>query len=259
MQLTAVAFSVTLTLFFCVGQPAQPGKSSHCDPLVDVQGSGPGTYKERGDRCEGEYEQKVSGGTGLRVASLTDSYPDFKFAPGDKLHLGWTVEGSPALRLRAVSLRQRLYYRMDSARPAGTDTWIWPADVIEQHAMSSRELGLVGVARRVFGKEERDVYVPVRVAKNAAAPADRGYILVVTPAQTLSQLFLSMAPLQPNGIPGDYVIEDQDLQQGPYPGQKGIRVPLPPAPKPGYYAIVLAGRTDNSKPVSVEIATYLAR
>ena len=259
MQPTAAALSATLTLFFCVGLPAQPGKPSHCDPLVAVQGSGPGTYKERGDRCEGEYEQKVSGGTGLRIASFTDAYPDFKFAPGDTLHLGWTAEGSPALRLRAVSLRPQLYYRMDSARPAGSDTWVWPANVIEMNAMTSRELGLTGVARRVFGKEERDVYVPVRVAKNTAAPADRGYILVVTPAQTLSQLFLSMAPLKADGIPGDSVVEDQELKQGPYPGQKGIRVALPAAPKPGYYAITLAGRTDTSKPVSVEIATYLAR
>ena len=255
----AAALSATLISCLCASLLAQPAKPSHCDPLVDVQTTGPGGYKERGDRCEGVYEQKVSGGTGLRIVSFTDTYPDFKFVPGDKLHLAWTAEGNPSLRLRATSLRSRHYYRMDSARPAGSDTWTWPADVLEQHQMSSRELGLFAVTRRAFGKEERDVYVPIRLGKNTAAPADRPYTLVVTPAVTLRQLLISLTPISADGTRGDPVVEDKDLLQGPYPSQRGVRTPLPAVPQRGYYVIEFTGLTDDSKPVSVELTAYLAR
>ena len=259
MHHTAAALSATLIVLVCAGPSAQQAPPSHCDPLVDVENTGPGTYKQRGDRCEGEYVQKVSGGTGLRIASLTDTYPDFKFAAGDTVHLAWTAEGDVALRLRAVSLRHRHYYRMDSARPAGQSEWIWPADVLAQHSMGSRELGLVGVSNHTFGKSQRDVYVPLRLGKNAAPAGDRAYTLVVTPVQTLRQLFITMSPVQPDGSSGEPVVDTKDLLQGPYPGGRGIRVPVPPVPRPGYYAIELGGVTDNSKPVSVELTAYLAR
>jgi hypothetical protein len=252
------ALSATLTLF-CAGLLAQPGKSSHCDPLVDVQNTGPGSYKERGDRCEGQYEQKVSGSTGLRIASLTDTYPDFKFAPGDQVHLAWTIEGEPALRLRAISLRSHHYYRMDSARPTGKSEWVWPAEVLAQHGMGSRELGLVGITRRTIGTTERDVYIPIKVARAAAAHGDRAYMLVVTPMVTLRQLFLTITPLQPDGVAGDPITDSKDVQQAPYPSRGGVRIPLPPVPKRGYYTIELSGVTDASKPVSVELTAYLAR
>jgi hypothetical protein len=258
-SILAAVMPAGLALIVCTTAFGQRGSSSHCDPLVDVQNTGPGTYKERGDRCEGEYEQKVSGGTGLRIASLTDAYPDFKFAPGDKLHLAWTADGNEMVRLRAISLRFRHYYRMDSARPAGSSSWVWPAEVLEQHAMASREIGLTGVTRHAFSDGERDVYVPVRVAKNGAPPSDKPYVLVVAPAATLQQVFMTVTPLKGDGTRADPIVEDKDLQQGPYPGQRGIRVALPPLTQPGYYSVELAGVTDAGKPVSVGLTLYHGR
>ncbi len=259
MHYPAAALSATLILLFCAGPSAQPATPSHCDPLVDVENTGPGTYKQRGERCEGVYVQKVSGGTGLRIVSLTDTYPDFKFASGDIVHLAWTTDGDTAVRLRATSLRHHHYYRMDSARPAGKAEWLWPAEVLAQHAMGSRELGLIGISHRTFGTSQRDVYVPLRLGKNAVPAADRAYTLVVTPVQTLRQLFITMSPVKPDGSFGDPVVDTKDLQQGPYPGGRGVRVPVPPVPQPGYYAIELGGVTDQGKPVSVELTAYLVR
>jgi hypothetical protein len=256
---TPLTLCACLALFVCAAVAAQKGSSSHCDPLVDVQGQGPHTYKDRGDRCEGEYQQKVSGGTGIRLAALTDTVPEFKFAPGDKAHLAWTTEGNTSVRLRATSLRSRHYYRMDSTRPAGSSTWVWPADILGQYALTSREIAIVAVTTRKFADGERDVYVPVRMAKNADPPTDKLYTLVASPVETLRQLFITITPLGPDGTREAAIIEDQDVRQAPYPAYRGIRVPIPALPRHGYYVVELAGLTDGSKPVSAELTLYHGR
>lgn len=258
-SIPAVVASATLSMFVCTHLVAQRGASPHCDPLVDVQNTGPGTYKERGDRCEGVYVQKVSGGTGLRIASLTDAFPNFKFAAGDSLHLAWNPDGQSAVRLRAVSMGFRQYYRMDSVRPAGSSSWVWPAEVLALHGLSSRDVGLVALMRRPFNDGERDVYVPVRLGRNAAPPSDKTLTLVVVPASILKELYFTVTLLKPDGSLGASVVDTQDVKQGPYPADQGIRVSLPPLPQTGYYSIELEGVTEKSKPVSVGLTIYNAR
>jgi hypothetical protein len=247
-----------LGLLACAGAYAQqpPASAPQCDPLIDVAATRPDSYKERGDRCEGVYEQKVSGGTGLRVASLTDSSPRFDLAPGDAVHLSWATDGSASVRLRALSLRFHHYYRMDSTRPAGTSAWVWPADVLGQHKLTSREIGVVGIVRRQFADGARDVFVPIRMAKNAAPPPGRPYTLVVRPDANLRQLFLTVSRLKADGTPDVALTADEDLKQGPYPARAGVAVHLPPLPKPGYYSVELAGVTESSQPVTLELTFY---
>jgi hypothetical protein len=255
----AASVSTILAVFLCTSLVAQPGGATHCDKGVDVQNRGPSTYRDRGDRCEGVYEQKVAGGTGLRIMSLTDTYPDFKVDAGDSMHLAWKSDGDSQVRLRAISLRQPPYYRMDSTRPSGSSTWTWPASELAVQNMGSREVGLVGVTRRAFKDGDRDVYVPVRVGRNAPPSPDKTLTLIVSPTSTLNALFLTVTPLNPDGSMGVAIVEDHDLKLGPYAARSGIRVPLPPLPNAGYYAVDLAGVAASGGPVSVGLTLYHAR
>lgn len=253
-----VALLAILGLLACAGVLAQdrPAPPPQCDPFIDVVAVRPDAYKQRGDRCEGVYEQKVSGGTGLRVASLTDATPRFDLVPGDAVHLAWIADGNASMRLRALSLRFHHYYRMDSTRPAGSSTWVWPADVLAQHKLTSREIGLVGMTRRQFADGARDVYVPIRIAKNGAPPSGRPYMLIVRPDANLRQLFFTVWRLKPDGGPDVALTADEDLKQGPYPARAGIPVRLPALPQPGYYSVELAGVTESSQPVTIELTFY---
>ena len=95
-----------------------------CDPGLprnDQQATG---YRPRGDRCEGVYKRQVAS-FGVQLVSLS-SLSDIGdlCMPGQPVHMAWpTVAGMASagpIHLQAESLRQLLYYRLDTDRAPGT-------------------------------------------------------------------------------------------------------------------------------------------
>src|SRR2546425_622955 len=107
--LASVLLSMLLSASFSRATFAQ------CDPRLQQAGSDPNGYRLRGDRCEGIYIKEVAGTT--VVASLIEYVENFNPA-GQSLRIEWTAPGNASVRLRAYSLRHRLFYQMDARRPA---------------------------------------------------------------------------------------------------------------------------------------------
>src|SRR5512145_105133 len=124
--LASIALAASLALSVLYAQETIAGDP--CDPKLARPAKDPLGYERRGDRCEGLYLQDVAGSAGLLVASLTEPFDSLELGAGQRLRIEWSANGTPALRLRAVALRRRLYYRMDAQRPAGTSGFDWPAD-----------------------------------------------------------------------------------------------------------------------------------
>ena len=86
--------------------------SSLCRPDVKPASTDELAYKERGDRCEGLFAQKVSA-TGLRIAAFHEHPAVFD---ENSLALNILSPGmSSSKTLTATSLRPKQYYRMDTA------------------------------------------------------------------------------------------------------------------------------------------------
>src|SRR5690242_1356357 len=81
--------------------PAAPGYSALTKLATPVNG-----YRQRGDRCEGLYEQQVSGTT-VFLASLTEAFDDYALQSADSLTVQWSVppQSTAGLQLRAETLR----------------------------------------------------------------------------------------------------------------------------------------------------------
>src|SRR6185503_18061262 len=108
-------------------QPAVP-KALVCDAAVEGRKGDPHTYRLRGDRCEGTYEQKVSGSSRLLIASVVESFEAIDDSSTAPLKVEWTVPAPKPVAVRAYSIRPGLFYRMETVRPASTTSYTWPTD-----------------------------------------------------------------------------------------------------------------------------------
>jgi hypothetical protein len=112
-----------------LGAAEARGQAQPCDSRLIRATADPYSYRLRGDRCEGIYVQEVAGAP-LAVVSWTESFSTYGFAPRQPLLLEWAFAGGGNVRLRAQSLRRRLYYQMDALRPPASKSYQWPLDLL---------------------------------------------------------------------------------------------------------------------------------
>ena len=223
-----------------------------CDPLLTQPAANPLGYRLRGDRCEGIYVQEVAG-TPLVVASLTDGFEPFDLNTVQRLLLSWSAPADADLHLRAIGLRRKLYYQMDSVRPRGESSYGWPADLLGALRIPQSELGIVGWTRQRVGSVERDVYVPVRVSERQSAPASSSYSLILLPASPLSEVYVTLASVATNGRPGKYIREEEPLKYNYYPAGQAIDIPIAKPPAAGLYYVLIGATLTNGGSLTTEI------
>jgi hypothetical protein len=214
-------------------------QSPHCDQdLLNPAATDPLAYRLRSDRCEGIYIQDVAA-TALRLVSFTDSYESFDPALDRPLVLEWTSPGNTAVHIRAQSLRNHLYYRMDSDRPAGSASFAWPADFLAALRLGKSELGVLAWTTRRIGSVERPVFEPVRVRQRAAATPGAYHRVVVVPGVQVDEIYVSVASLKPNGDTGAYTIDKRPAALGYYPAGRAAVIDVPVPSAAGVYRIDL--------------------
>jgi hypothetical protein len=209
----------------------------HCDQDLNPAATNPLAYRLRGDRCEGVYIQDV-GATTLRLVSFTESYEEFDASLASPLLLEWTPPQNATVHLRAQSVRTRLYYRMDSDRSAGSASFSWPGDVLAALQLRKTELGVLAWTTRRVGSTDRTVLEPLRVRQRSASMPGV-YRFVVVPGVQVDEIFISVAPLRPNGDTGPYVIDKQPALVGYYPAGRPAVISIPPPSSAGIYRIDL--------------------
>jgi hypothetical protein len=244
----------TLIVALAVSGPLV-AQGPHCDHDLNPSTTNPLGYRLRGERCEGVYIQDVAA-TALKLVSFTESYEDFDASLPRPLLVDWTPPASSPVHLRAQSLRTRLYYRMDSDRPAGSASFSWPADVLAALQLRKPDLGVLAWTTRRIGNTDRTVLEPLRVRQRV--PSMPGsYRVVVVPGVQVDEIFVSVAPLKPNGDTGAYVIDKQPQSFGYYPaGRPTVITVAPPSPA-GIYRLEL-GATLTQGGTSA-LTTYFSR
>lgn len=212
-------------------------QTAHCDADLNPASTNPLGYRLRGDRCEGVYIQDVAA-TALKLVSFTESYESFDPALDRPLLLEWMAPSNSPVHIRAQSLRSRLYYRMDSDRSAGSRSFTWPPDVLAALRLGKSELGVLAWTTRRIGTTDRTVFEPLRLRQQGAATPGP-YRLVVVPGVQLEEIFVSVAPLTPNGEPGPYAIDKQPAALGYYPAGRAAAIAVQAPSTAGVYRIDL--------------------
>jgi hypothetical protein len=153
---TATACSLLLAA------PAVYAQQQNCDGLVPAQGQI--EYRWRQNRCEGFYRSNVSSGD-LELVSLLVGRLDGETTRNSQLEIvAPAVQRSLSgpIKIRAVAIPPRTYYRMDATvNPGGRLSWPL-GEVLGPAQLSMDRLGVFGW---VDASPER-VFVPLRVVQS---------------------------------------------------------------------------------------------
>jgi len=234
-----------------------PAQQFPCDNELERQAYGPHGYRQRGDRCEGLYQKQV-GGTTLFLASLTEFFEDYDAASGQQLVVDWSAPDSGVVQLRAEGIRRKLYYRMESRRPAGSDSYRWPPDVLAALHIKRDDIGILGWTQHQLGGVQRNVYVPLRVTQTHAARTCGTTLVVLFPGVKLEEVFVSLASLGTDGQPVTWTRKDKPLGYGYYPAEKPIKVPVTEFAAPGVYYLGISAKLSNGGFTALERWIYHA-
>ena len=246
--LAVVAFGLWASLAFHVASAsAQDGV---CDPLLENRVAGPWAYSQREDRCEGLYVEQVSG-EALAIVSFTSAFDDFDLGTGKPLVVEWTAPGAGELHLRARSLEPKIYYRMDSRRPAEAESFRWPLEVLAGVGIERTSLGVLGSIQRPLAGKVRRVLVALRIRQGGGASAEDSYELLIRPGVELREVYLSVAAVSDNGMEDHYLVDEKPLNFGFYPAERAFAVPLPALPRAGLYYISIAAELTGGADATV--------
>ena len=237
----ACFFLFLVSCCFCAAGPMH-AQANSCDPsLKQPSGDSPNSYKQRSDRCEGIYAREVAGDV-LLIGSLTESFEDFTPTPNGRLRLSWKPSGNEAVHVRAYSLRPHFYYRMDSAQPPGSTSYIWPTDVLAALNAHKSDLGVVAAAPTSLSTcgSKPQVYLPLRIGPTTSAGSTPHPQAVLLSDVELSEVYVTVAMLGPDGQRTRVIKRNKPLGYGDYPAEEGITVPLPEITTKGVYLVEVA-------------------
>lgn len=227
--------------------------TSPCETALVRPTTDPLGYGVRGDRCEGVYIREVAGSGGFSVVAFTTTGQPFSIQNGKPLVLEWLAASESPVFVRAISLRRKLYYRMDARRPAGVPRFDWPTDVLTALKLAAEELGVVAWSEGRIGESAQDIYVPLRISNDAAPVAQTTYILQVVNGTELRDLFVRLATVDATGREEQVIVRDESLKRGFYPAERAIPIRLPALKTLGLYRLqlnaVLASGTPASRTV----------
>ncbi len=252
-RLASLLLAAAWTLSTVLPSAAQPAP---CDPELEARSGDELGYRLRGERCEGRYAQEDVASTTLTLASFLNT-------PGiaggetwnvDALKVEWTAPSvADSVHLRARGLRSRLYYRMDAVAVA--PPFAWPTHLLTSLEIPPREVGLVAWTRQNLGGEAREVYLPLAVQSPRPA-GTRSHRLVILPGRELQEVYLSLAPLGKDGVPGKFLKDGAPLGYSYYPAGRGTEIELPALPATGFYHLELGATLAGGGVASLELVFY---
>jgi len=229
-----------------------------CDPNLSSPPNNPYGYRLRGDRCEGTYVQQLAGGSAFLMVSLNANFETQDLGRIDPLIITWKPfpgENEP-IRLRAIGLRRRLYYRMDTIRPPGSEKYEWPTDVIRALNLSLPDIGLVAFTSVRIGQNTIEVYLPLGIAQDKQVLEPERYKIILYPRRELKEAFLHLISLNENGMPKEIILDGVPLRYGFYPAERSQIVRLPKLETEGLYKLGIGANLSGGGSSYDEIFFY---
>ena len=260
MRVQAALVGWCATLALAAGMGAAQAANALCDPALPSPSDDAQGYRERGDRCEGRYLRNVTSTT-LWPVSLTEVFEPFDASRDRALQISWPVvdAGIKDVSLRAESVKRRVYYRMDTHRPAADRKFSWPTQVLWALEMTSADLGILASTSLPVASVQRVVYLPARVTRGATAQPGAGYSLALMPGIELEELLIGVTRVGDDG--SETVLRPlMPLRYGYYPAMRAVSVELPKDafPARGVYRIELVARLAGSGASRSELWLYHA-
>jgi hypothetical protein len=171
--------------------------------------------------------------------SFTAWFEEYDLKAPGKLLITWKAPNEVSVRLRAMGLRRRLYYQMDTQRPSESSSYTWPSGILAALNVSRVDLGILGWTSMPLGEAQQRVHVPVTVTQRAPASRSERYQLILLPGVELKEVVVSLATVGPQGFPEAFVIDNKPLESGYYPAERPVVLALEYPKVAGIYYLKL--------------------
>lgn len=219
-----IAFLLMLGFFAWATSGLVSAKENGCDANLIAPPEDPLGYQEREDRCEGRFLRSVASPV-LLLFSLIESVE--KYDPGSEqpLTLEWRFPQGQRLNLRAHGLQAaspRLFYRMDATRTSETASFRWSSEILHALNITASDLGVVAWVAYPMNGVEREIYLPLRLGQQQTPGASDRYEVVLWPGQELTEVYVSLATVDSQGAPVEFLWDGKALAYGYYPPERGI-------------------------------------
>ena len=218
---------------FSLAPRATGAQAARCDSTVVTDGSDPWRYRQRGTRCEGRFLAPMSGPS-LRIVGYYSGLRWRQLPRTDTLVVSWHAAAAP-VNVRAVSLRWRTFYRMDTQQTSGSNRFFWPTAVLRNLGMTGEDIGVLASLSFSGSSGTSSAILPV-VIDNGESASDT----------VLSLLFVSDLDLDKitvEGIrlsgPGSVRFNAVTLEQ-PFVARRPFAVRLPKTSRGTYDLFILA-------------------
>lgn len=156
----------------------------HRDALDTEVGNDAYAFRD-GNRCEGTYRLKLSGGsTRFSLRSLTSARSSAVFADPRYLQVSWpSLPSGVKLRISVVPLDSPILYRMDTEADGAAGVFRWPAEIARRRFSSYLDLGVVAF----YPRQGRKVHIACVLGPMpaVATPGLRADILSLEPISHL--------------------------------------------------------------------------
>jgi hypothetical protein len=225
-----------------------------CDPALKRVSDSSVNYRLRCDRCEGVYSQSVAT-TSLHVASFTSFAETLDLSAGKTLLVGWTFPTAGTVRVRAEVMRYQLNYRMDTAQPALSRSYVWQTDMLAQFAVKQSELGVSArLSYPVLGKNE-DVYIPVTLTQRAQPSKSTSLKITLIPGAELSRVSVSFRPIV-DGKLGPFIFKNQQRKETYFAAYQPFVVEIQPPRTGGIYLLQVGALLRVGGSTSINVWFY---
>jgi hypothetical protein len=206
-------------------------QTTACDSTVVIDGSDPWRYKERGARCEGRFLAPMSG-PNLRIVGYYSGNRWRGLPRTDTLLVRWQPPSAP-VNVRAVSLRWRTFYRMDTRQPSVSDRFPWPTAVLRNLAMAGDDIGVLASYYYRTHPRVASALVPVMI-DNGDGGSDTVLSLVFVSDLDLERVSVEGVPLSGSRM----VAFKPVVLTGPLVARRPFAVRLPKI-SPGLYDLFI--------------------
>lgn len=189
----------TMAWLAILAVPAQQKAPAYCDAELLLRASrSPASYQVREDRCEGIYAQQVST-VSLGLRSFVKGFGKFNPETQETLRLTWKAPDGIVqdARLRAFSIKPRIYYRMDTAQPAVKGSYVWPTNILAGEKLGDADLGILAwIEMPGTDGQEREVYLPLQAGGGQSLD---GYAVTFVPSKKLKKVLLTVTQIDEKG------------------------------------------------------------
>jgi hypothetical protein len=187
--------------------------ASRCPGDVKPASDAAVAYADRGDRCEGLYQQPVAASAKLQIIGAHRNRPIFDAGSGVPILVSAITAGAGDLKLRILSTKPQLYYRLDASLDS-KGQFLWKRNIVDDVRVGLKPADIAALICAGSCEKSSPTIYPAALTEKATQSVD-GITIRMRAALDLKELLVTV---ESGGAPLPNFNKKNVLDMGALPG-----------------------------------------